>query len=193
MAGIGAQKSAGKLLTVQSPLPQDIDGILEAVRKIIMLGEVQSITLKNDEPITYQRFVLAGEEIRPEESTQSFAELTPYEIIRNISMDEWGPVNEAEHPASVLIDMFLHMSVLGWVVTHLVLSESTKFWKWLGVPPTFTANLTQFLGARVEKSSELPSDVFILCGSRARHATIAEVGLALKGTTHEQRTDTKNN
>jgi len=128
MTGIGGQKTAGKLITVQNPLPADIDGILEAVRKIIMLGEVQTITLKTDEPIMYQRFVAAGEEIRPEESTQSYAELTPYEILRNIQMDEWGPIGN-EHPAAVIMDMFVHMSVLGWVVTHIVLSENTKFWK----------------------------------------------------------------
>lgn len=191
MAGIGGQKTAGKLVTVQSALPQDIDGILDAVRKIIMLGEVQTITLRTDEPIMYQRFVPAGEEILPEEGTQSFAELTPYEILRNIPMDDWLPVNREAHPASILVDMFLHMAALGWVVTHLVLSESPKFWKWLGASPTVTANLNQFLGARVERSTDLPSDVFILCGSRTRHATIAEVSLALKGTTYEQRVDTK--
>lgn len=190
MTGIGGQKTAGKLITVQNPLPADIDGILEAVRKIIMLGEVQTITLKTDEPIMYQRFVAAGEEIRPEESTQSYAELTPYEILRNIQMDEWGPIGN-EHPAAVIMDMFVHMSVLGWVVTHIVLSENTKFWKWLGVPDAVVIHLKQFLGARIEISAELPSDVFILCGAKTRHATIAEVGLALKGTTYEQRVDTK--
>ena len=192
MTGIGGQKTAGKLITVQSPLPGDIDGILEAVRKIIMLGEVQTITLKTDEPIMYQRFVSDGKEMLPEEGAQSFAELTPYEIIRNIPMDEWGPIG-TEPPAAVLMDMFVHMSVLGWVVTHIVLSESTKFWKWLGIPDAVVMHFKQFLGARIEASTELPSDVFILCGASTRHATIAEIGLALKGTTYEQRIDTKDN
>jgi len=191
MTGIGGQKAAGKLVTVQAQLPPDIDGILDAIRKIIMLGEVQTITLRTDEPIMYQRFVPAGEELRPEESTQSYAELTAYEIIRNVPMSEWeAGVDESPH--ETLVHMFLRMATIGWVVTHLLLSESTEFWKWLGIlNPSET--LKQFLGARIEYSKELPSDAFILCGASTRHATIAEISLAFKGTTHEQRTDTKNN
>lgn len=190
MSGIGGREAAGKLVTVQAELPDDIDGILDAIRKIILLGEVQSIALKNDEPITYQRFVPVGEELRPEESTQSFAELTAYEIIRNVPMDEWEFHARRNHCAS-LMSMFMDMAARGWVVTHLMIAENTKFWRWLGVPMPIMSELKQFLGARVERSKELPSDVFILCGSRTRHATIAEIGLALKGTTYEQRADTK--
>jgi hypothetical protein len=190
MSGIGGREAAGKLVTVQAELPDDIDGILDAIRKIILLGEVQSIALKNDEPITYQRFVPVGEELRPEESTQSFAELTAYEIIRNVPMDEWEFHVRRNHCTS-LVSMFMDMAARGWVVTHLVIAENTKFWRWLGVPMPIMSELKQFLGARIERSKELPSDVFILCGSRTRHATIAEIGLALKGTTYEQRADTK--
>lgn len=191
MGGIGGQEAAGRLVTVQAELPSDIDGILDAIRKIVMMGEVQSITLKNDEPITYQRFVAVGEEIRPEESTQAYVELTAYEIIRNVPMDEWAPGVGTPH--STLMDMFVAMGLLGWIVTHLVLAEDTLFWEWLGIPHTSIANLKQFLGARIERSKELPSGVFILCGAKTRHATIAEVGMALKGMTYAQGADTKDN
>jgi hypothetical protein len=191
MAGIGGQEASGKLVTVQAELPEDIDDILDAVRRIVMLGEVQTITLKSGEPITYQRLVRAGEEIRPEESTQSYAELTPYEIIRNVPMEEWA--QGVGTPHSTVMDMFLAMGLLGWMVTHLVLAENTEFWKWLDIPPTSTVNIKQFLGARIERSKELPSGVFILCGAKTRHATIAEVGMALKGTTYEQGTDAEDN
>lgn len=190
MSGIGGQEAVGKLITVQAELPADIDGILDSIRKIIMLGEVQSITLKNDEPITYQRFVPVGEELRPEESTQSYAELTAYEIIRNVPMEEWGSYTRKSNCTS-LVRMFMAMAARGWIVTHLVLAENTEFWEWLGVPIPVMSELKQFMGARVEWSKELPSNVFILCGSRTRHATIAEIGLALKGATYEQRADTK--
>lgn len=194
MAGIGGQEAAGKLVTVQAELPEDIDGILDAVRKIILMGEVLSITLKTDEPITYQRLVRSGEELRPEESTQSYAELTAYEIVRNIQMEEWVPDFEgAKGPHACLIWMFADMAARGWATTHLLMGESTKFWGWLGLPSHVVRDIKQFLGARIETSKELPPEVYILCGSKTRNATIAEIGFALKGTTYGQRTDAENN
>ncbi len=193
MTGIGGQEATGRLVTVQAELPEDIDGILDAIRKIILLGEVQSVTLKTDEPITYQRLIRHGEEIRPEESTQSYAELTAYEIIRNIQMEEWelDPKN-TNFPHSNLIRMFMYMAEQGWAVTHVLMGENTKFWEWLGLPSKIDQSIKQFLGARIEKSKELPPEVYILCGSKTRNATIAEIGFALKGVTYEQRTDAEN-
>ena len=187
MAGIGGQEAAGKLVTVQTTLPGDIDGITDAVRQIMLLGEVQAISIKNGEPITYQRFVRDGEEALPQETTQSFAELTPLEVVRNISMEEWSPAAEVREakPIEKLFWMFLHMASRRWVVTHLIVGESTEFWQWLGLPNDMHEAVDQFLGARIERDKMLPSEAFILCGSRTRSATIAEVGYALKGNTFE--------
>ena len=33
MAGIGGQEISGKLVTVQTPLPESVDGIMDAVRR----------------------------------------------------------------------------------------------------------------------------------------------------------------
>ena len=44
MTGIGGQ--AGKVVTVQTEMPEDIDGILEAVRKIILLGRVKNDAMR---------------------------------------------------------------------------------------------------------------------------------------------------
>jgi len=192
MPGIGGQNALGRMVTVQTELPADVDSIVEAIRKIILLGEVQSIVVKTGEPIVYQRFIRNGEEISPEESTQSFAELTAYEIIRNIVMEEWS-ADEGESPHTTLVLMFAHMAENDWVVTHIVLGEDSDFWRWLRLPAKADQNFKQFCGARIEKSKELPKDAFILCGSKTRHATIAEIGFALKGAAYEQRTNTESN
>jgi hypothetical protein len=194
MTGIGGQEIEGKVVTVQAELPEDIDGILDAIRKIILMGEVQSLTLKSNEPITYRRLIRHGEEIRPEESTQSYAELTAYEIVRSIQMEEWDSYPEGVgSPHINLIQMFVDMATHGWAVTHLLVGENTEFWEWLGLPRKVDRDIKQFLGARIEKSNELPPEVYILCGSKTRNATIAEIGFALKGVTYEQRTDAKDN
>jgi len=179
MAGIGGGPDVGRLVTVQTDMPGDIDGILDAVRRIILMGEIQSITIRNEEPIAYQRFVRPGEEIKPSESTSSFAELSAMEVVRNVPMEEFsgggGNVN------AYLIRMFTQMAFDGWVVTHLLIGDHTKFWDWQGIEPIYAKRLTQFLGARIEREKTLPSGVFILCGSKTRSATISEIGCALKG------------
>lgn len=192
--GIGGQEAAGKLVTVQAELPQDVDGILDAIRRIILLGEVQTLTLKEGEPITYQRFVREGEELLPQESTQSFAELSAYDVVRNVRMEEWDSreINKALSPYEMLVRMYLDMAVYGWVVTHLLLGESTRFWGWLEVSRTAERLIDQFMGARIERCKELPADVFILCGAKTRQATIAEIGFSMKGAIDEERVSTKN-
>jgi len=180
MPGIGGSEVVGRLVTIQADMPGDIDGILDTVRRIILMGEIQSLTLKSDEPITYQRFVRPGEELKPSESTASFAELSAMEVVRNVPMEEFsgdggGNVN------SYLIRMFAQMAFDGWVVTHLLVGEHTQFWAWQGIEPIISKRLTQFLGARIEREKTLPSSVFILCGSKTRSATISEICCALKG------------
>jgi hypothetical protein len=183
--GLGGQEVAGKVVTVQAELPEDVDGILDVIRKILLMGEVQSITLQDGQPVTYKRFVRNGEEVKAEESTQSFVELSSFDVVRNSAMEEWDPGEGPTAPGDQLVWMFSQLAVKGWTVTHLLLSESTTFWKWLGFPQLMVDNLNQFLGARIEQDKQVPPEVFLLCGAKARGATIAEVGFVLKGTAHE--------
>lgn len=184
MSGLGGEQGS-RLVTVQAEMPEDIDGIMDAVRKIIMLGGVQNLTLKEGEPITYQRVVRPGEEIKPGESTQSFAELTPLDVVRNVPMEEFTwEEGDTKSPQEQILWMFLFMSVRKWAVTHILLSTNTQFWRWLKLwmgPMNDMSTVEQFLGARIERDTQLPSDVFILCGARTKHATISEIGFALKG------------
>ena len=185
MSGIGGE-TGGKLITVQEELPQDVDGILDAVRKIILMGSVQTITLKDGEPITYQRVVRPGE--TPVEGSASFAELTPYEVVRNTPMEEFVEGQLTQDLRVCVVEMFLRMALEGWVVTHLLLGEGTKFWSELKVLSSMSRMLPNFMGARIEYDKLLPEDVFILCGARTKHATIAEIKFSLKGNVYGKGT-----
>lgn len=189
MSGIGGQEVQGKVVTVQTPLPESVDGIMDAIRRIILLGEVQAISISNGEPIVYQRFVRDGEEVLPKESTQSFAELTPLEVVRNVLMEEWTPAPEEKNlrPIEKLFWMLMDMTSRQWVVTHLLVGESTEFWGWLGLPNDVHTAIDQFLGARIERDKMVPGETFILCGSKTRSATFAEIEYAMKGSTFEVR------
>lgn len=195
MSGLGGYEAAGKIVTVRTDLPGDVDGILDAIRKILLMGDVQSVVLKNDEPITYQRFIRHGEELKPSESTQSFAELSPFDIVRNAEMEEWDPGDRTPSPQEQLLWMFVDMAVQGWSVTHILLSDPARFWQWLEMPSGRPARrIDHYLGARIELDEQIPGDIFLLCCSRTRHATIAEIGFALKGNMiDERRTDPQSN
>lgn len=183
MSGIGGQTGKSKLITIQAELPHTVDGILERVRQILLLGEVQSLSLRVGEPISYQRLIRTDEEIDPSESTQGFAELGLIDIVRNVPMEDFyhmhGHAEVDRTPNEEVVHMWLHMEHRGWYVTHIMTSPSpgTNFWKWLGLQ--FAPDV--FLGARVEESGELNDDVFLLCGAKTKLAAITEIGLVLKG------------
>ncbi len=183
--GLGGQ-AAGKVVTVQTDLPGNVDGILEAVRKILLLGDVQSVTLRDGHPITYQRFIRRGEEVNPAEAPQGFAELTPFEVVRNVPMEEWSPpTGKKLSPAEQLMWMSIDMVIQGWSVTHILLGSKSSFWAWTGIPQTVVPAFNQLFGARIEIDKHIPNDTFLLCGSKSRVATIAEIGFVLKGTSNE--------
>lgn len=177
MSGLGGTGAGGKVVTVQTPLPEDVDGILERVREIILLGEVQSIAIKIGEPIIYQRLVRPGEEISASESTQSFTGLSIADIVRNVPMREWDAKDQTPHEQ--IWGMFMFMSKRFWATTHILISEDSKFWSWLGLDET--APIHSIFGARVETDTTLPDHVFIICGASSKNATISEINFSLKG------------
>ena len=184
MEGLGGQQEQAKLTTIQVPLPEDVDGILDVVRTIILKGEIQNISITNGEPITYQRRLNPGEEISPSESTQGFAELTPQEVTRNIPMEEFDDMEYDLEGVNVyvkLVWMFILLENRGLAVTHLIVSEDTDFWTWLGVQKQLGVGISKFLGARIEHDSDLPPTVFLLCAAKHKSATIAEIEYILKG------------
>lgn len=182
MAGIG-QKQSGRVARISVSCPDDVDSVVDTVRQIILKGQIQTITLKNGEPIVYERLVQPGEEVRPEESTEGFAELTPFEVVRNVPMEEFRIEEYVQKatPHQALMWSFIHMHLQDWAVTHLLVGQTTDFWKWLGMPRRGRGlQFPYFFNARVEEDKQVPEDIYILCGARTRHATIAEIACSLK-------------
>jgi len=186
MSSIGGFTQQAKLVTIQAELPPTVDGILERVRQILLLGEVQSLSLKVDEPMVYQRLIRSDQEIDPSESTQGFAELTLMDIVRNVPMEDFQQTYQSTlhgkmTPHETIMNMWRFMEQQGWYVTHILTSPhpGTLFWPWLGIKELRAPET--FFGARVEQSKEVNSDVFLLCGARTRLAAISEIGLVLKG------------
>jgi hypothetical protein len=184
MNGIGGQEQRGKVITAQVQLPDTVDGVVDALREIILKGNVTGISVKNGEPIIYERFVPEGAEIAPEDSTHGFAELKPLDILRNVQMDEFDESDYGmEHldGPSRLMWMFILLENQGYSVTHMVMSKQSQLWNWLGIGYKSASHMDKLLGARLIMEEALPENVFLLCGSPHRGATVAEIKFALKG------------
>lgn len=182
MDGLGQDKKT--LVTGQLPLPTTIDGILGAVRQILLKGHVYSIHIDKDHPIEFSRPQLEEEQLIPGE-TPDLSSLSPYEVARQGNLMEfdvrlWGLDKEA--PIARVAWMMSYVEKWKVLPTHLLLSESTKFWTWLGIPSERGHKLKSFLGMQIEKEKELPSQVFLIFGNEDRLAAAYEAKIIVKGT-----------
>jgi len=168
----------GKLVTSQVELPSDIDGILDAVKTILKMGNVQSVKMSLGEPITYQR-IYSEEDGHPFDTSKSMVGLSIADVVRQRVVEE-SPYNESNAlGCQHLIRAFMYMAVKEFVVTHLIVSPGTKLWNWLGLDPLLTARATSFLGAKLEMDKTLSPDKILLCGARTRTATVDEIEYSL--------------
>lgn len=184
MSGIGGQEQKGRVITLQVPLPDTVDGVVDAVRDIILKGSILTVSIKNGEPIVYERFIPAGAEVSPAESTSGVAELGILDVLRNIEMEEFDEAEyqmEGVDAGTRLMWMYLMLESQGYSATHLVVSPDTDFWPWVGLARAVGRGLERFMGAKVVQEKGIAKDVFLLCGAAHRGATIAELKFSFKG------------
>lgn len=174
------------IVRYEVPAPGDVDGILQVVRSILLKDGVKQINIREGEPISYEQEVNPEEHEGPAETSVGFAELKPGDLIRNVKMEEFSTVAQglqSVDPQTVLFWMVFMLEYEGWVPTHLVVSEASAFWKWIGIPSRAARRLEKLTNLRVEKDITLPNDVFLVGGARHQGATFAEVEFVLKGNT----------
>jgi len=178
-----------QVVRLEVPSPGDVDGILQVVRSILLKDGVKQISIREGEPISYEQEISPEEHEGPAETSVGFAELKPGDLLRNVRMEEFDAAGQGLHlvdPQTVLFWMVFMLEYEGWVATHLVVSEASDFWKWLGIPSRAARRLEKLLNLRVEKDITLPNEVFLIGGSRHQGATFAEVGFVLKGNVEAQ-------
>lgn len=182
MEGLGQDRKT--LITGQVPLPSTIDGIIRAVRQILLKGHIYSINVAKDQPITYERPQLEEEELSPGDAPD-LSGLSPYEVARQGNLVEFNPKLwglDKEAPIAQVAWMMTYIEKHKMLPTHLLVAESTNFWSWLGLPRERGNKLTTFLGMQVEKEQEFPSSVFLLFGGEDKLAAAHEAKIIIKGT-----------
>lgn len=178
MSGLGHEK----LVTRQMPLPTTMDGILDAIRSILAKKSIHSIRIEKDKPIYYQR--LEDESAIELGAEPEFNDLTPYEIARRSEMKEFDLIAQrldGEPPLSIVGWMLIYIETQKLVPTHLLVAETTNFWKWVCVGNRTGAKLDTFMGMKVERDQQMPSQAFLIFGSEDRWAGVENAKIVLKG------------
>jgi|WetSurMetagenome_2_1015567.scaffolds.fasta_scaffold878203_1 hypothetical protein len=178
MDGLGQPQ----LISAQVPLPTTVDGVLDAIRKIIIKGGVYSVHIEKGSPILYQR-TADSQELEPG-ADPDLGDMTPYEIARQIDMQEFDVAAQQlqdASPISVVSWMMVYLESRKLVPTHLLVGEATNFWSWIGIGPRRGAKLSTFLGVRVERDQQMPSQAFLIFGCADRWAGVENAKVVLKG------------
>jgi hypothetical protein len=183
MPGLG-ETTPLQLLTAQVELPTSIDGIVEKVREILTKGGVQSVSIKEGEPIIYQRYATPGEEVSdPLEEWTS--DVTLADIYRNIEMEEFDLKEQGlltATPQTILFWAIFYIEHENFIPSYLMVSKDSDFWPWLGLSRRQGRKLDRFMGLKIERSEVVPNSTVILFGAGYTGAGVTDVQFALKLT-----------
>jgi hypothetical protein len=197
MSIIGGKAKTGRnKVRAEVPMPSDIDGVLQAVRAILLKDNVTQINIREGDVISYEREVDPAEEMGPVETNEGFADIRPMDVVRNAMMEEFSVVEQGLEGAgaqTILFWMIFLLEYEGWAATHLVVSASSDVWKWMGIPQRAAKRLEKLINLKIEKDEDLPNEVFLVCGSRHQGAVLTEVGYVIKGSVPYERDQQESN
>jgi hypothetical protein len=185
MTGLGATQLL-QLATAQVELPSTVDGIVEKVREILNKGAVQSISIKDGEPIVYQRMVAPGEEGTPQDPLEEWtSDVTLKDMYRNIEMEEFDLKEQGligATPQTIMFWAIFYVEHENLVPTYLLVSKDSDFWPWIGLSRRQGKKLERFMGLNIERDEAIPSSSVVVFGANYPGAGVSEVRFALKLT-----------
>ncbi|CAB4131195.1 hypothetical protein UFOVP276_161 [uncultured Caudovirales phage] len=183
MSGLGITTLL-QLATAQVELPDSIDGIVEKVREILTKGNVRSISIRDGEPITYQRMASPAEvALDPLEEWSS--DITLGDMYRNVDMEEFDLKEQGlvgASPQTVLFWAIYYIEHENMSPTHILVSKDSDLWSWIGLSRRQGRKLDRFMGLKIERAETIPTSAVILFGSNYPGAGVGDVRFALKVT-----------
>lgn len=185
MTGLGTTQLL-QLATAQVELPPSVDGIVGVVRNILNKGSVQSITIKDGEPIVYQRMVAPGEEGVPQDPLEEWtSDITLKDMYRNVDMEEFdlreqGLIGAA--PQTIMFWAIYYIEHEGLFPSYLLVSKDSDLWQWLGLSRRQGKKIDRFMGLKVERDESIPPSSVVVFGTSYPGAGVSEVRFALKVT-----------
>ena len=153
-----------------------VDELVVSLRRILSENKfTQKILIQVGVPHIYI------EKLVPESEAQEMetVKLNIHDVIRNRKLEEYDG-DDSLKPYEQLWEMFGMVQKEGYEVCNLVAGNKSAFQKWLGVRIPQTD--MRVFGTPFEVVGDIPPDVFIVCGARARDVEPDEIAYCVKGT-----------
>ena len=133
----------------------------------------QKITLEVGVP--FIRF----EKLIPEAQIPDVPQISLHDAVRSKPMEEYRP-EDRETPMHQLWGMFDIVQAEGLEVSHILVGDKHVFQSWLKVRIPVT-RLTIF-GVPLRVVTELPGDIFLVCGASVKDGEPDDIQFSVKGT-----------
>ncbi len=153
-----------------------VDELIMSLRRVLTENKyAQKVVVEVGVPHIYL------EKLVPESEAQEMetVKLNIHDVIRNRKLEEYEG-DDSLRPYEQLWEMFGMIHKDGYEVCNIVAGNKSAFQKWLGVRIPQTD--MRVFGVAFEVVGDIPSDVFIVCGARARTADPDEITYCVKGT-----------
>lgn len=151
-----------------------VDELLIFLRRVLSENKyTQKIVMEVGVPYIHIEKMVTGEE------AQNIPQVSFHDSIRSAPMEEYK--NESKlGPLHQLFEMFSIVHAEGLEVGFILVGNKHTFQQWLKlrIPVTKLA----LYGVPVHPVSEIPGDVFLVCGTPERIAEAGDVQFSVKGT-----------
>lgn len=177
--GIGDGAPEGWVIEEQEVvLPKGLSAIMEAIRSILQLGRVQTLSLELDSPIRFTRLVPQGEAVQRERK-RSAEEMCLGEVARNIHLAEYNGSKINRGPTEIFFDMLLGIEARRLHLSHIGVGSIEHFLDWMGLDKIAHGGIAHLGGVSFVQDKDIPDNRLIFFGSPYRRARIDQITYAL--------------
>lgn len=170
---MASESTKSELVRIRRLVPmtgKGVDNAVALIRKILESDRyTQKLVLEVGKPVLVETLVTKE---RAAEEIISF-----HDAVRNHPMVEYVPEGEVT-PWRQLFEMFGHISEEKLEVSHVLVGDVARFSKWIKSP----VRLEWVFGVPRVNVKEVPSDVFLVCGSSVRDTDATGIEMSVKGT-----------
>lgn len=150
--------------TVSVPPESGVDGFLLAIRNILSLSRVTELKVHGKCEVTYTRWVRSEDEANAN-LRMDFESVTPFNVIRNNEIVDYGIVSDYHIPTVVLCNLIHKLAEDHFYPTAFVIGANSGFFDWLesgGV--SLPKNANRVLGYQLLRD-RFVDDVTVLLGA----------------------------
>lgn len=162
-------------VTVKDKIPYHGKNLSDLGRSIAAIGQsgIQRILIEQGTGF------INIEKLVPESQAPESTQLSLYDFIRNRKMEEYSP-DKDKSCFQQLWDIFDILQSENLEVGFIAIGSKQQFQRWIGMRLHITS--PKFFGIPIHIVSDIPPDVFIVCGTPDKNSDMDEIRVSVKVT-----------